>query len=102
MVFCCQSGCVATKYKLAKRNTPPVEFINITFPSSPLLQVTLASFISDGAPGSWKREALWDEYVVTLENRGDLPLAAQVLALVDVQVSVVELPAVPPDAKAFA
>jgi hypothetical protein len=23
-VLCCQGGCVATKYKLAKKNTPPV------------------------------------------------------------------------------
>jgi len=81
MVLCCQSGCLATKYKLAKKNTPPVQFINITFPSSPPLQVTLASLISYGGPGSWKRQALWDEYVVTLENRGDLPLTVDAATL---------------------
>jgi len=35
---------------------------------------TLAALITYGGPGSWKREALWDEYVVTLENRGERPL----------------------------
>jgi hypothetical protein len=70
-VLCCQGGCVATKYKLAKKNTPPVQLLNIAFPPSAPLQPTLAALIIYGGPGSWKREALWDEYVVTLENSGE-------------------------------
>jgi hypothetical protein len=66
-----QYGCVATKYKLAKKGAAPVQPLNITFPPSPPLQATLASLISYAGPGSWKREALWDEYVVVLENRGE-------------------------------
>jgi hypothetical protein len=54
-VLCCQSGCVATKYKMAKKNTPPVQLINIAFPASPPLQSALATLISYGGPGSWKR-----------------------------------------------
>jgi hypothetical protein len=80
-----QYGCVATKYKLAGKNTAPVQPLNIAFPSSPPLQVTLASLISYGGPGSWKREALWDEYVVTLENHGDRPLTIESLTLADSQ-----------------
>jgi hypothetical protein len=73
-VLCCQGGCVATKYKLAKKNTPPVQTLNIAFPPSVPLQATLAALIIYGGPGSWKREALWDEYVVTIENDGAQPV----------------------------
>lgn len=82
-VLSLQCGCVATKYKLAKKNTPPVQLLNIAFPSSPPLQTTLDTLISYGGPGSWKREALWDEYVVTLENRGEWPLSIDSATLAD-------------------
>jgi hypothetical protein len=83
LVFCCQCGCVATKYKLAKKDTPPVQPINIALPPSPPLQATLAALISYGGPGSWKREALWDEYVVTLENQGERPFTIDSATLTD-------------------
>ena len=82
-VLCCQSGCVATKYKLAKKDTPPVQSLNISFPPALPLAPTLTSLISYGGPGSWKREALWDEYVVTLENRGGRSLSIDSAALAD-------------------
>lgn len=78
-----QSGCVATKYKLAKKNTPPVQLLNIAFPASPPLQTTLDALITYGGPGSWKRQALWDEYVVTLENHGEQPLSIDSATLAD-------------------
>jgi hypothetical protein len=82
-ILCCLSGCVATKYKLAKKDTPPVQTLNIAFqPAMPLVP-TLASLISYGGPGSWKRAALWDEYVVALENRGDRSLSIDSAALSD-------------------
>ena len=82
-LLCCQSGCVATKYKLAKKNTPPVQLLNIPFPTSSPLQPTLTALISYGGPGSWKREALWDEYVITLENHGEGPLSIDSATLAD-------------------
>jgi hypothetical protein len=82
-ILCCLSGCVATKYKLAKKDTPPVQPLNIAFQPAMPLMPTLASLISYGGPGSWKREALWDEYVVTLENRGDRALVIDSAALAD-------------------
>jgi hypothetical protein len=82
-ILCCLSGCVATKYKLAKKDTPPVQSLNIAFPPALPLVPTLASLITYGGRGSWKREALWDEYVVTLENRGDRPLGIDSAALAD-------------------
>jgi hypothetical protein len=82
-VLCCQGGCVATKYKLAKKNTPPVQLLNIAFPPSAPLQPTLAALIIYGGPGSWKREALWDEYVVTLENSGERSVTIESASLDD-------------------
>jgi hypothetical protein len=79
----CQCGCVATKYKLAKKDTPPVLLLNIAFPSSPALQPTLATLISYRGPGSWKREALWDEYVVSVENRAERALIIDSATLAD-------------------
>jgi hypothetical protein len=83
LLLCCQCGCVATKYKLAKKDTPPAQLLDIAFPPSPPLQATLATLISYGGPGSWKREALWDEYVVTLENHGERPLTIDSATLAD-------------------
>ena len=82
-VLCCQSGCVATKYKLAKRNTPPVQLLNVAFSPSAPLQPTLTALITYGGPGSWKRAALWDEYVVTLQNSGERPVTIDSTTLTD-------------------
>jgi len=76
-------GCVATKYQLAKKDTPPVQLLGIAFPPSAPLQATLASLITYGGPGSWKREALWDEYVVQVVNLGDRPLTIDSATLLD-------------------
>jgi hypothetical protein len=76
-------GCVASKYKLAKKDTPPVQLLSIAFPPAAPLQATLASLITFGGPGSWKREALWDEYVVELVNHGDRPLTIDSATLLD-------------------
>jgi hypothetical protein len=81
--LCCQAGCVSTKYKLAKKNTPPPVQLNVAFHPSGPLQPTLVAVIVYTGPGSWKREALWDEYVVTVENHGDRPLIVDAAALAD-------------------
>jgi hypothetical protein len=83
VVLCCQTGCVATKYKLAKKDTPPLQHLDLAFPLSPPLQPTLTALISYGGPGSWKRQALWDEYIVTLENHGERALIIDSAVLVD-------------------
>jgi hypothetical protein len=52
----------------SQKNTPPVQTLSIAFPPSAPLQAMLAALIVYGGPGSWKREALWDEYVVTIPS----------------------------------
>lgn len=76
-------GCVATKYQLAKKDTPPAQLLGVGFPPAAPLQATLATLITYGGPGSWKREALWDEYVVELVNHGDRPLTIDSATLLD-------------------
>lgn len=78
-----QSGCVSSKYRMARKDTPPVQVLNLAFPPAPPLQATLAALITYGGPGSWKRQALWDEYVVEIVNRGERPLVIASATLVD-------------------
>ncbi len=80
--LCLVSACVSPKYKRADKNTPPVQPLNVQFPSS-TLDISLYTEISDGGPGSWKREASWDEYVVIMHNGGDQVLNLTSATLMD-------------------
>jgi hypothetical protein len=75
------TACVSPKYQHSK-STPPIQPLNVKFPSS-TLDGSLYSEISDGGPGSWKREAFWDEYIVIMHNDGDQALNIASATLVD-------------------
>jgi len=78
------AGCVTSKkYRLAKEGVPPATALGwkATVPSA---ELTLESVIIFKGPGSWKREARWDEYVVRLENRGADRLHLDSVELFDV------------------
>ncbi len=78
-------GCVtAKKYRLAKDGTPPAQPLGWSI-STPPAELTLRSLIVIGGPGSWKREARWDEYVVQVANHGDQPMIINSAALTDLQ-----------------
>lgn len=76
------TGCVSNKYKEAKKDTPPPQLLNVAFASAPL-EATLNTVITYNGPGSWKRDAFWDEYVVTLRNPGSQPLTVSAVSLTD-------------------
>jgi hypothetical protein len=76
------TACVSPKYKRADNRTPPIQPLNVKFPSS-MLDTSLYTVISDGGPGSWKREAFWDEYVVTMHNDGEGALTIAVATVTD-------------------
>jgi hypothetical protein len=80
--LCLLTACVSPKYKRSDKNTLPVQPLNVKFPPS-TLDASLYTEISDGGPGSWKREAFWDEYVVTMHNEGDQALNISAAALTD-------------------
>ena len=76
------TGCVSSRYRMAKKDTPPPKMLNVAFAPAPLGAV-LDTLITYDGPGSWKRDAFWDEYVVTLNNPGSRPLTVSGVALVD-------------------
>jgi hypothetical protein len=45
--------------------------------------MSLQSVIVFKGPGSWKREARWDEYVVTIANQGSVPMVIEEAPLID-------------------
>lgn len=77
------TGCVTSKkYRLAKDDTPPAQVLDWTA-AAPAAELKLHALIVFKGPGSWKREARWDEYVVQLANRGGAPLTIDSAELVD-------------------
>jgi hypothetical protein len=77
------AGCVSAKYKLAKKETPPTA-LNFRA-SQPAAETVLHTVIAYDGPGSWKRKAFWDEYVLTVANRSGLPLTIESATLLDYQ-----------------
>ena len=80
-----QAGCVTSKkYRLAKDDTPPAQALGWTA-ATPAATLTLESLVVFKGPGSWKREARWDEYIVRVTNTGNQPLAIYDAELEDLQ-----------------
>lgn len=76
------AGCVNAKYKSAGRDIPPPALLNLTCEQAPLV-ATVNSVIVLHGPGSWKRDAYWDEYVVFVANRGSTPFVVESDTLTD-------------------
>lgn len=62
-------GCVSKRYQAASKKTPPAVALNLRAEQPPLTAELNTVIVFHGA-GSWKREAYWDEYVVSLINQG--------------------------------
>jgi len=78
------SGCVTSKkYKMVKEGAPPEQAIDLS-QVQPGAEVKLSTVIIFKGPGSWKREAHWDEYVVAITNHGTEPLRIDNATLIDV------------------
>jgi hypothetical protein len=80
--LCLVAACVSPKYQRAAKGAPPIQPLNEKFPAS-MLDSSLYTEISDGGPGSWKREAFWDEYIVSMRNEGDQALNITSATLID-------------------
>ena len=82
---CALTGCVTSKkYRLAKADTPAAQPMDLKVAVAPV-ELALATLIVFKGPGSWKREARWDEYVVVLLNRGEQPVVVDSAELIDLQ-----------------
>lgn len=76
------TGCVSNRFKAAPKNTAPPQELNKTLAETPIA-AGLRTLITYNGPGSWKRDAFWDEYVVTLRNPGPQPLTLSSVTLLD-------------------
>ena len=54
-------GCVTNGYRRARADTPAPAPLNVRFDPG-RLNAELNVLITYNSPGSWKRDALWDEY----------------------------------------
>lgn len=78
-----QTGCVTSKkYKMTKEDTPAARTLGWSV-TAPPAELTLQTVIVFKGPGSWKREARWDEYVVAITNRGAEPMSIDTVELID-------------------
>ena len=95
------SGCVSAKYQSAANGTPPPVALNLTSAPArflplestggdsnpaaapPSVAAVVHSVIVYRGPGSWKRNAYWDEYVVSLVNRDSASLVVESAMLTD-------------------
>jgi hypothetical protein len=76
------SGCVSAKYQPADKNISAPFLLNLTA-AQPPVAATVISVIPYHGLGSWKRDAFWDEYVVSVANRGSTPLVFEAAGLTD-------------------
>ncbi|MBM3852366.1 MAG: hypothetical protein FJ399_04330 [Verrucomicrobia bacterium] len=76
-------GCVSSNHQLASRKSSPAVAINLPGRPSTPVDAKLESVIVYDGPGSWKRRAFWDEYVVTVDNRSRLPITLTGAYLID-------------------
>ena len=81
-MLCCQCGCVASKRTRQERHAARTAS-QYRLPAFTAAAVDTRYPHRYGGPGSWKREALWDEYVLTLENHGERPLTIDSATLAD-------------------
>ena len=76
------SGCVSSKYKMAGSGIPPAPTLNLRGNHATLGAYVDSVIVYHGL-GSWKRDAYWDEYVVSLENRGAISATLLSAELID-------------------
>jgi len=69
---------------MASKDTPPPVPLNLETEAHSV-DVQINTVIIFGGPGSWKREAYWDEYVLSMTNHGDHPVALTSAMLIDFQ-----------------
>lgn len=82
---CLLGGCVTSKkYRMAKSSTPAAVSLDWNAAQAEVA-LTLQSVIVFHGPGSWKRHARWDEYVVQVTNRDEHPVTIDSAKLIDFQ-----------------
>ena len=78
------TGCVSAKYEMAGESASPPVPLNLRAEAHSV-EAEINTVIILGGPGSWKREAYWDEYILSITNRGDHPVDLTTATLIDFQ-----------------
>ena len=78
------TSCVSAKYKMASEDTPPPVPLNLETEAHSV-NALINTVIIFGGPGSWKREAYWDEYLLSITNHSDHPVTLTSSMLIDFQ-----------------
>lgn len=78
------TGCTSAKYKKVstKKPAPGPAMINAPLGEEPI-KATLNTVIVYKGPGSWKQEAFWDEYAITLRNESATAITIDRATLLD-------------------
>ncbi|HWA26295.1 MAG TPA: hypothetical protein VG734_11580 [Lacunisphaera sp.] len=76
------TGCVSSKYQAASALGAQPAWMKINLGSQPL-KTQLDAVIVYHGPGSWKKSAYWDEYLVTFSNESSVPVTLTAVNLVD-------------------
>lgn len=76
------AGCISSGYRAARKDTPAPQLLDAAFVAD-RLEAKLVTVITYNGPGSWKRNAFWDEYVVTLRNPGSEPVTIATVGLTE-------------------
>lgn len=79
----CAPGCVTSNVQKAASDTPPAMALNLPGDPDRPLQAQLDCVIVFDGPGSWKRRAYWDEYVLSFTNVGPSRIVLLHTQLVD-------------------
>jgi hypothetical protein len=69
---------------MASEDTPPPVLLNLETEAHSV-NALINTVIIFGGPGSWKREAYWDEYLLSITNHGDHPVTLTSSMLIDFQ-----------------
>lgn len=75
------AGCTLPQYRMVGAPTVP-QSLDLAATDA-LLTVDVATVIIHQGPGTWKNEAWWDEYVVTITNNSAVPLTLTSIQLED-------------------
>jgi len=69
---------------MAGKDTPPPVPLNISAEAHSV-DALINTVIIFGGPGSWKRDAYWDEYMMSITNNGERPVILTSATLIDFQ-----------------
>ena len=76
------TGCVSSKYRAASALGAQPRWMNVNLEGAPL-KIRLDTVIIYQGPGSWKKSAYWDEFLITFTNDSGAAITLTSAGLID-------------------